>query len=146
MAYTDSGKDFLYQLWSKKISIPNLKLNENDFTSIASTLAIFGHENSKFILETAKEAISNPDRKQRFEFLLPSLSQDEVERNTFMESLSDANNREKESWVLAALGNLNHPLRQASAQQHLKMSLDLLEEIQLTGDIFFPKGLSLIHI
>ena len=140
LAYSDSGKEFLYQLWSKKISIPNLKLNETDYTGIASSLAIFEHKDSKVILETAKNAISNPDRKARFEFLLPSLSSDEAERNAFMQSLSDAKYREKESWVLAALGNIHHPLRQTSAQQHLKMSLELLEEIQLTGDIFFPKG------
>jgi aminopeptidase N len=140
LAYSDSGKDFLYQLWSKKINIPNLKLNENDYTGIASALAIFEHKDSKVILEMAKEAISNPDRKLRFAFLLPSLSSDESVRNAFMQSLSVASNREKESWVLTALGNIHHPLRQASAQQHLKMSLEMLEEIQLTGDIFFPKG------
>lgn len=140
LAYSDSGKDFLYQLWTKKITIPELILNEDDYTSIASTLAIYEHKDSETILTKAKDAISNPDRKQRFEFLLPSLSSDENERNTFMHSLSDANNREKESWVLAALGNIHHPLRQVSAQQHLKTSLELLEEIQLTGDIFFPKG------
>jgi len=140
LAYSDSGKDFLYQLWSKKETIPNLILNEDDYTGIASTLAIYNHKDSKTILDTAKEAISNPDRKQRFEFLRASLSADESERDAFIQNLSDAKNREKESWVLGALGNIHHPLRQESAQKHLKMSLELLEEIQLTGDIFFPKN------
>ena len=140
LAYSDSGKEFLYQLWNKDIEISGLNLNEDDFTTIASTLALFEHPNSETILESAKEAISNPDRKQRFEFLLPSLASDETTRDAFMESLLDASNREKESWVLNALGNIHHPLRHVSAQKHLKQNLEILEEIQLTGDIFFPKG------
>jgi len=48
-------------------------------------------------------------------------------------------NREKESWVQTALSNLHHPLRQKSGIKHFKSCLDILEEIQLTGDIFFPK-------
>ncbi|WP_353718630.1 hypothetical protein [Dyadobacter sp. 676] len=33
---------------------------------------------------------------------------------------------------------LHHPLRAQSAVKYLRPSLDLLQEIQLTGDIFFP--------
>ena len=40
----------------------------------------------------------------------------------------------------SALGNIHHPLRQKSGVKHLKACLEILEEIQLTGDIFFPKG------
>ena len=72
--------------------------------------------------------------------MLPSLSNDEVVRDTFMASLLEKENREKESWVQTALGNLHHPLRQNSSIKHLKSILDKLEEVQLTGDIFFPKG------
>jgi len=72
--------------------------------------------------------------------LMPSLSINESERDAFMESLSKPENREKESWVLSALSNIHHPLRQQSAIKHLRLCLDLLEEIQLTGDIFFPKS------
>ena len=34
---------------------------------------------------------------------------------------------------------MDHPLRQNSGIKHLKSCLDILEEVQLTGDIFFPK-------
>ena len=40
----------------------------------------------------------------------------------------------------SALSNIHHPLRQQSGQKHLKACLEILEEVQLTGDIFFPKG------
>ena len=57
-----------------------------------------------------------------------------------MKSLSKPENREKESWVLSALSYIHHPLRQDSAKKHLRFCLDLVEEIQRTGDIFFPKA------
>ena len=49
-------------------------------------------------------------------------------------------NREKEAWVQVALANVHHPLRQDSSKKYLKECLGLIEEVQLTGDIFFPKG------
>ena len=39
---------------------------------------------------------------------------------------------------MEGLSYLHHPLRQQSAVKYLKPSLDMLQEIQLTGDIFFP--------
>lgn len=140
IAYSESGKALLYNIWNKEIEVPNLKLNENDYTALAFTLALYGHEQADEILETAIAAITNPDRKKRAEFLMPSVSNDESVRDAFMNSLSKAEHREKESWVTSGLYNIHHPLQQKSAIKHLKMCLELTEEIQLTGDIFFPKG------
>ncbi|MNX66647.1 Aminopeptidase N [compost metagenome] len=139
VAYSDLGKTSLYKVWSKEISIPNLKLNEDDYTNMAMNLAIFEHPKAYEILEKTRTSFINPDKQKRFEFLLPSLSNDESVRNAFMESLKDDANREKESWVSVGLANVNHPLRQKSAQKYIRFSLDLVDEIQRTGDIFFPK-------
>ncbi|KFF07133.1 M1 family metallopeptidase [Flavobacterium reichenbachii] len=139
IAYSDSAKAKLYQIWNKEIVISGLKLNEDDFTNMAMNLAIFKHEKADEILEKTRTTIANPDKKKRFEFLLPSLSKDESVRSAFMESLKDDSNREKESWVSVGLANIHHPLRQESAQKYIRFSLDLTEEIQRTGDIFFPK-------
>ncbi|MFH6962441.1 M1 family metallopeptidase [Flavobacterium plurextorum] len=139
IAYSDSAKAKLYQIWNKEIVIPGLKLNEDDFTNMAMNLAIFKHEKADEILEKTRITITNPDKQKRFAFLLPSLSKDELVRNAFMESLKDDSNREKESWVSVGLANIHHPLRQESAQKYIRFSLDLVDEIQRTGDIFFPK-------
>jgi aminopeptidase N len=48
-------------------------------------------------------------------------------------------NRAIESWVLDALENIHHPLRTGESEQYILPSLELLQEIQVTGDIFFPK-------
>jgi len=139
IAYSNSAKAKLYQIWNKDIVIQNLKLNEDDFANIAMNLAIFKHPKANEILEKTRTTITNPDKQKRFEFLLPSLSKDESVRDAFMESLKDDKNREKESWVSVGLANVHHPLRQESAQKYIRFSLDLVDEIQRTGDIFFPK-------
>jgi aminopeptidase N len=73
------------------------------------------------------------------EFVLPALSDDPVTRDRFFSSLADVANRRREAWVLDGLRYLHHPLRAASAIKYIAPSLELLEEIQRTGDIFFPK-------
>ena len=40
---------------------------------------------------------------------------------------------------MEALSFLHHPLRSRSALKYLRPSLDLLQDVQLTGDIFFPQ-------
>lgn len=139
IAYSNSAKASLYKVWNREISIPNLKLNEDDYTNMAMNLAIFKHPLADGILEKTRTSFTNPDKQKRFEFLLPSLTKDELVRNAFMESLKDDSNREKESWVSVGLANIHHPLRQESAQKYIRFSLDLVDEIQRTGDIFFPK-------
>lgn len=139
IAYSNSAKAKLYSLWSREKVIPGLKLNEDDFTNMAMNLAIFKHEKADEILNKTRTTFTNPDKQKRFEFLLPSLSKDEMVRDAFVKSLKEDENREKESWVAVGLANINHPLRQESAQKYIRFSLDLVEEIQRTGDIFFPK-------
>ncbi|REG84526.1 M1 family metallopeptidase [Algoriphagus antarcticus] len=139
IAYSQEGQDRLYSIWKKDTEIKDLKLNPDNFTSLAMTLAVYGHPFSDQILTEERTRISNPDKLARFDFLQPALSQNEAERDALFESFRDASNREKESWVLSASGYIHHPLHQESAIKHLSEALELLEDIQKTGDIFFPK-------
>lgn len=139
LAYRGTSRDNLYGIWSKELKIPDLKLNDDDFTEIALDLALFGHPNKNEILNTAKSMLTNPDKLERFRFLLPSVSEDVKIKNGFFESLKQEKNRAKEAWVANAMNNLNHPLHQKESLSYLRPSLDLLEGIQKTGDIFFPK-------
>ena len=49
-------------------------------------------------------------------------------------------NRRREPWVVEGVSYLNHPLRGAQSEKYVRPALDLLTEIQRTGDIFFPKN------
>ena len=116
----------------------DLPLSESDETALATALALRGVDDSEAILSAQEERISNPDRKARFRFVRPSLSADPAVRAALMESLADPANREREPWVLSAVNNLHHPLRRDERFTFVPPALALLEEIQRTGDIFFP--------
>lgn len=135
---TSGGLDRLYHIWDKSDTVNNLPLSENDFISMAGTLVIKDPSLSDSVVTSQLKRITNPDRKRRFEFITPSLSADQSVRDDFFESLKDEKNRQTESWVLEALAYLHHPLRTAQSEKYLLPSLELLEEIQTTGDIFFP--------
>ena len=70
---------------------------------------------------------------------MPALSGDVTVRDAFFESLMDVENRRREAWVLDAARYLHHPLRAGASRKHVTAALDLVWEIQRTGDIFFPK-------
>ena len=139
MGYTNTSLENLFKIWSKELTIKNLKLNDDDYTELAMDLALYNHPKNEQILKTAEEAITNNDKRNRFKFLLPSISNNYETKKEFFESLKQEKNRAKESWVTNAMNNLNHPLHQKESLQYLRNSLDLLDEIQKTGDIFFPK-------
>jgi len=139
MGYTNTSLENLFKIWSKELTIKNLKLNDDDYTELAMDLALYNHPKNEQILKTAEEAITNNDKLNRFKFLLPSISNNYETKKEFFESLKQEKNRAKESWVTNAMNNLNHPLHQKESLQYLRTSLDLLDEIQKTGDIFFPK-------
>ncbi|OEK00098.1 hypothetical protein BFP97_00570 [Roseivirga sp. 4D4] len=141
VAITDVNLERLRSIWAGEShsKVAGLNLSENDLTSLAGQLAIKRPEISEEILTQQLENIKNPDRKKRFEFILPSLSADSEVRDQFFASLKDEKNRETESWVLGGLGNLHHPLRRRESEKYITESLELLQEIQITGDIFFPK-------
>jgi len=128
----------IYTIWQGELKIDGLNLSETDYISMAGNLAVKEHLLAEQILATQLENIEDADRKRRFEFILPALSPDQNERDAFFESLKDVENRQTESWVLSALGYLHHPLRKDKSEKYLLPSLELLEEIQVTGDIFFP--------
>ncbi len=137
VATSKEAQDRLYQVWQKQEPPTGVKLNEDDYTSLALALAVRDYP-AQSILQQQLTRIQNPDRKKRLEFLMPALSADVQVRDAFFASLKDAENREKESWVASALGYLHHPLRAQTSEKYLPQSLELLAEIQRTGDIFFP--------
>ncbi|GAA4322464.1 M1 family aminopeptidase [Mucilaginibacter gynuensis] len=129
----------MYQIWQHKQAPAGVKLNEDDYISLALTLALKS-DTATSVIKEQQGRVTNIDRKDRLAFLMPALSLDVHERDAFFESLKDTKNRRKEAWVVSALYYLNHPLRQASAVKYLPQSLQLVEEIQRTGDVFFPQS------
>ncbi|MEQ1909525.1 MAG: M1 family aminopeptidase [Vicinamibacterales bacterium] len=139
VALTPGTVGWLRQVWEKKQTVTGLPLAENDYSALAQELAVRQVDGWKDLLTTQLGRIENPDRKGRFEFVMPALSADPAERERWFVSLSNVNNRRREPWVLEGLSYLHHPLRAASSKKYITQSLGMLWDIQRTGDIFFPK-------
>jgi aminopeptidase N len=135
---TRAGVARMTRLWEGTEKVPGLPLSENDETALATALALREADGWRDILDRQAARITNADRKARFEWVRPSLDADPGVRAGFFATLADPANREREPWVLAGLGNLHHPLRAESALPFVRPALDMIEEIQRTGDIFFP--------
>ncbi|UCF19429.1 MAG: ERAP1-like C-terminal domain-containing protein [Gemmatimonadota bacterium] len=140
MALTDESLDRLGAIWGRTLEIDGLPLSERDHRRLAMTLAIHEWEGWESVLDKQLERIENPDRRAEFVFVRPSLSADPAIRDSFFAALAEPRNREHEPWVLEGLRNLHHPLRAGASLKYIRPSLEMLEEIRVTGDIFFPKN------
>jgi aminopeptidase N len=139
VAQTPAAVSWLQQVWAKTETVPGLPLAEADYTALALELAVREVDGWRDMLKTQLDRIENPDRRGRFQFVMPALSADAAEREQWFLALKDVNNRRREPWVLEGLNYLHHPLRANASKKYVEPSLDLLWEIQKTGDIFFPK-------
>ena len=138
LALTPSALSNVQSVWNESLKIKNLNLSTRDYTNIAASLAIKIPNSADQIIETQLLKIKGPDNKARFQFIIPALSSDQYIRDNFFSTLMKAENRHTEPWVLSALRYLHHPLRIDFSEGYLKRSLNVLEDIQITGDIFFP--------
>ncbi len=139
IALNASANANLYNVWASQQAPAGVKLTEDDYTSLALTIALKS-DTATQVLPQQLTRIKNEDRKKRLIFLVPALSTDKAVRNEFFQSLKLKQNRTKEAWVLSALYYLHHPLRQQTSAAYLPESLNMLEEIWHTGDIFFPQS------
>jgi len=138
VALTGPGLTWLQSVWIRQEKIPGLTFAETDEMSMALELAVRQVPAWRSILETQRDRTQNPDRKARFEFVMPALSADPGAREKAFARFRDVENRRREPWAIEALAYLNHPLREQHARRLVRPALELLREVQRTGDIFFP--------
>jgi aminopeptidase N len=143
-ALTQNSISKMLQLWKGSLKVPKLTLSENDLTRLSYQLAVrigtpYGNGIPKDILQVQLKRLTNPDKVKEMQFIMPALNENIGVRSEFFESLKTEKNREHEPWVITALSYLNHPLRDKSALPFMLPALEMLPEIQASGDIFFPK-------
>jgi aminopeptidase N len=140
IATTGDAINQIYNVWSNKIKIEGVNPDESDFMILACELAVRDFGNSDSIIKAQEKRILNTDRLAKFRYMEKSVTSDSIVRDSFFKSLSDPANRRPEPWVTEALHYFHHPLRADYSIKFLKPALDILPEIQRTGDIFFPKS------
>ncbi|MGV8138653.1 MAG: M1 family metallopeptidase [Mangrovibacterium sp.] len=139
--YSSSGAlSRLYQVWKYQVAMEGYTPTERQQNDLAFYLALKWPERAEEILNVQESRLTNPDERRRFQFIRQSLDPDQAARNAFFTSLLRADNREHEPWVNDALAFLNHPLREPESIRYIRPGLEVLQEIQLTGDIFFPQS------
>ena len=137
-ALSADGLTWLEALWRREEVVEGLPFAETDEIAMSLELAVREVPAWQEILQTQLDRTQNPDRKARFAFVRPALSADTAVRDQAFARLRVLENRRREPWVIESLSYLNHPLREAQARHFIRPSLELLREIQRTGDIFFP--------
>ena len=129
--------DELYNTWSAG---NDSRLSQPDYMTLAYELAVRFPEDALEIIERQRERLTNPDVLDKFDFISRAVNPSEEYRDSLFASLSDVEARRIEPWTQSVLYYLNHPLRSGYAVKYIVPALELLPEIQRTGDIFFPAG------
>ena len=83
--------------------------------------------------------ITNPDRQRQYAYIAPAVSPSQSVRDSVFQSLLNPANRRIEPWAGTALSLLNHPVHGEGSVKYIRPALDELQEVQRTGDIFFPR-------
>lgn len=136
-AFSQDTAGRLYEIWS---SGEDGRLSQRDNMTLAYELAVRMPEKAKEIIDTQRGRLKNPDLLREFDFISRAVTPSEAARDSLFASLGNKEERRIEPWTQAVLYYLNHPLRSASAVKYIRPALELLPEIQRTGDIFFPAG------
>ena len=126
----------LYEVWNLQ-SHP--LLSERDYTNMAYELSLHMPQRHEEILGLQRSRLTNPDRLREFDFISQALTPDTLAMDSVFFSLLKSENRRVEPWAEKALAYLNHPLRESYAVKYIRPGLEVLQEVQRTGDIFFPK-------
>lgn len=137
-ALLDEDMERIIRVFRKEIQLKGYQVSEEDRFMLVANLCVRQHPIGMDLLDELRQQTSNPDRLRRMDYLRPVLSADLLQREAFFERLKDPANRRPEPWALEGLALFHHPLRAEHSRQFLPRTLQLTQEIQRTGDIFFP--------
>lgn len=127
----------LYSVWE---SGTHPLLGESDYMTLAYELAVRLPERSEQIIAKQRARITNDDRRRQFDYVSRAVVPDTLRRDELFASFMQPENRLIEPWTAKALSYLNHPLRTTQSLKYIRPALEELQEVQRTGDIFFPRN------
>ena len=125
----------LYDIWEKQSVTA---LNNRDYMRMAYHLAIMRPQQWQEILDEQRGRLDNVDQQREFDFISRACNPDTLVQQQLFDELLMAENRRVEPWARDMLALLNDPTREPLSNRYLIPGLDALQEVQRTGDIFFP--------
>lgn len=139
IARSPEALNTLYTIWEDENKAHEMLLGENDLTNLSYTLALRFPDRAEEIVARQAARITNPDRQRQYAYIAPAVSPSQSVRDSVFQSLLDPANRRIEPWAGTALSLLNHPVHGEGSVKYIRPALDELQEVQRTGDIFFPR-------
>ena len=125
----------LYNIWEKQSAT---YLNSRDYMRMAYHLAIMQPDRWHEILGVQRDRLNNEDQQREFDLISRACNPDAQAQQQLFNELLQAENRRVEPWARDLLALLNDPTREPFSNRYIVPALDALQEIQRTGDIFFP--------
>lgn len=127
--------DWIEQLWTRH---DDPLFSERDYMDMAYRLAIMRPGRWQEILGTQRTHLLTDELRQEFDYVSRACTPDANERTNLFNQLLKPENRTKEPWALQTLRLLNADVFEPQSNSYIEPSLQSLEYIQQTSDIFFP--------
>lgn len=125
----------VYSIW-EDMSEPLMSVR--DYMKMSYHLAIMFPDRSGEIVKSQRERLDSPDLVREYDFVSRGCSPSFESLQALFEELLEPENRAVEPWASQLLALLNDPAREPENNVFILPGLNELEEIQRTGDIFFP--------
>ena len=125
----------LYGIWEKQSAT---FLNQRDYMRMAYHLAVMLPQQWQQVLKVQRARLKNEDQQREFDFISRACNPDTQVQQQLFNELLRAENRRVEPWARDMLALLNDPTREPFSNCYIVQGLDALEDVQRTGDIFFP--------
>lgn len=135
--------DWLYDIWQRA---DNPLLSVRDYMALSYELALRRPSDAEDIIATQRERLEHPadgsapnaDRIREYDFVSRAVNPYRHYIDVLFEEMLTPEGRRIEPWSARVLSLLNHPLREVRSVSYITPSLEVLEDVQRTGDIFFP--------
>ena len=114
--------------------------DDHDYMAMAYRLAIMHPGEWQQILSTERARLGSDLLRQEFDYVSRGCTPNASERQQLFSDLLKAENRRHEPWALALLSLLNADVREPESNRYITASLDALEQLQQTSDIFFTSN------
>ena len=112
--------------------------DEHDYMNMAYRLAMLQPSRWQEILSAERNHLQTEDLRKEFDYVSRACNPDATRRTELFNSLLKPENRQQEPWALHALDLLNADIYESDNLSYITASLNSLQYIQQTSDIFFP--------
>jgi len=124
----------LYNIWNKQA---DPLFDEHDYMEMAYRLAMMRPNQWKEIIDRQLGYLNSDILQEEFKYVSRACNPDRQAQEQLFRTIVEKENRQHEPWALHALRLLNDGTREKYSNSYITQSLNALEYIQSTSDIFF---------